>query len=79
VTNTLALDQPERDPRLIFETAAQHATMRVPIAAPGQRVDHIREQLTGQRYESASHVIVCDADTFRGVVTAGSRRRTARS
>jgi hypothetical protein len=62
-------DQPERDTDLIFETAAHHATARVPIAAPGQRMNQIREQLMGQRYESASHVVVCDADMFRGVVT----------
>ena len=69
MTSISALDQPERDSSFSFETAAAHATARVPIAAPGQRVNQIREQLIGQRYECASHVIVCDADTFRGVVT----------
>lgn len=69
MTSTSAVDSSTRGTDLIFETAAQHATVRVPIAAPGQHVNQIREQLIGQRYESASHVVVCDADMFRGVVT----------
>jgi magnesium transporter len=28
----------------------------------------VRQQLVGQRYETASHVIVCDQQTFRGLV-----------
>lgn len=56
-------------PFLTFETAAEHATARVPVAGPLQRVGDVRELLVGQRYESASHIVVCEADKFLGVVT----------
>ena len=52
-----------------FETAAAHATPRVPVAGPFQRAGDVRQLLVGQRYESASHVVVCEADTFLGIVT----------
>jgi magnesium transporter len=55
--------------RLSFETAAQHATRDVPIADPGQRIRDVREMLVGRRYESASHIVVCEAGQFRGVMT----------
>jgi magnesium transporter len=54
---------------LTFETAAEHATPRVPVAGPFQRADDVRQRLVGQRYESATHVVVCEADTFLGIVT----------
>src|SRR5688500_2050882 len=54
---------------LTFETAAEHATARVPVAGPSQRVGDVRELLVGQRYESASHIVVCEADRFLGIVT----------
>ena len=37
--------------------------------SPVQRVGDVREMLAGQRYESASHIVVCEADTFLGIVT----------
>jgi magnesium transporter len=52
-----------------FETAAVHATPRVPVVEPTSRVSAVREMLLGSRYDSASHVIVCQADRFIGVVT----------
>jgi magnesium transporter len=55
--------------RLSFETAAQHATRDVPLADPGQRIGDVREMLVSRRYESASHIVVCDARRFRGVMT----------
>jgi len=54
---------------LNFETAAEHATARVPMAGPLQRVGDVREFLVGQHYESASHIVVCEADKFLGIVT----------
>ena len=60
---------PEGETHGTFETAAEHATARVPVAGPFQRVGDVREHLIGQRYESASHVVVCEADTFLGIVT----------
>jgi len=52
-----------------FETAAGHATPRVPVAGPFQRAGDVRQLLVGQRYESATHIVVREADTFLGMVT----------
>jgi len=60
---------PESQTPVTFETAAEHATARVPVADPFRRVGDVRDQLIGQRYESASHIVVCEADTFLGIVT----------
>src|SRR5688572_22604442 len=60
---------PEGQIPVTFETAAEHATARVPVAGPFQRVGDVREHLIGQRYESASHIVVCEAGTFLGIVT----------
>jgi magnesium transporter len=65
----LTREPPEGETHLTFETAAEHATPRVPVAEPFQRVGDVREHLVGQRYESASHVVVCEADRFLGIVT----------
>jgi magnesium transporter len=54
---------------LTFETAAAHATAHVPVAEPLQRAGDVRLLLAGQRYESASHVVVCEGHTFLGIVT----------
>jgi magnesium transporter len=51
-----------------FESAAEHASLQVPIGAPGQSAGEMRQRLAGQRYESASHVVVCDGQTFLGVI-----------
>lgn len=59
----------DRNGRLSFETAAQHATRDVPLADPGQRVGDVRERLVGRRYQSASHIVVCEDERFRGVMT----------
>ena len=52
-----------------FETAAQHASTNVPIITPAQRVREALEALTGRCYESASHIVVCEADQFAGILT----------
>ncbi len=51
-----------------FETAARHACSQVPVVTPSQQVDAVLQQLAGQRYESASHIIVCGGRKFLGVV-----------
>jgi magnesium transporter len=53
---------------ITFETAAHHAGNEVPVFTPSRRADEVRQQLVGQRYECASHVVVCDHQTFLGVV-----------
>jgi magnesium transporter len=54
---------------LSFETAAEHATRNVPLVEPNQRLSDVRRLLVGSRYESASHIVVCDGDRFLGVLT----------
>lgn len=54
--------------RLTFETAAAHASTQVPVAAPATRAGDLRQALVGQRYESATHIVVCEAGTFCGIL-----------
>jgi hypothetical protein len=54
--------------RLSYEVAAEHATARVPIFAPGTRVGQMRAELVGKRSDSATHAVVCDEGSFRGIV-----------
>ena len=54
----------------LFETAAQHATAAVTIAARRQLVGEVLRNLTGHHYDSASHIVVCDeGERFAGLVT----------
>lgn len=57
------------DSHVSFETAAQHATSDVPIVDIHHRIRDVRDVLVGRRYESASHIVVCEAGRFRGVLT----------
>lgn len=57
------------DTHLTFETAAEHATTGVPVVGPHDRVGDVRARLVGQRYDSASHIVVCEAGGFLGMVT----------
>jgi magnesium transporter len=47
---------------LQFETAAEHHTRRVPIAAPGDKVETARAALLDRRFDSVAEIAVCDAD-----------------
>ncbi len=51
-----------------FETAAAHATRRVPVAGPRMTAAELRAALAGGAYESAAHVVVCEGERFRGIV-----------
>jgi magnesium transporter len=51
-----------------FESAAEHATARVPIASPAERAGVLRAALAGNAYASASHVVVCEGGSFRGIL-----------
>lgn len=68
MATTMTVPAPNGHNRLSFETAAQHATRDVPLADPGHRLSDVREMLVGRRYESASHIVVCDTSRFRGVL-----------
>lgn len=47
---------------LQFETAAEHHTRRVPIAAPEDRVETVRAGLFNRQYDSVAEIAVCHAD-----------------
>ena len=53
---------------ITFEIAAEHTCTKVPITSPSQRAAELRETLVRQRYESASHIVVCEGDKFCGIV-----------
>jgi hypothetical protein len=39
------------------------------VVGPFELVNDVRARLVGQCYESASHIVVCEADRFLGMVT----------
>ena len=51
-----------------FETAVEHACVRVPVASPTQRAEETHQTLVGQFFESASHIVVCEGDKFLGIL-----------
>jgi magnesium transporter len=57
------------DTHLTFETAAEHATAGVPVVGRLERASDVRARLVGQRYESASHIVVREAEIFLGMMT----------
>lgn len=50
-------------------TAAEHASVNVPVAAPTDSVDQVLAAMRGRRFDSAALIAVCDADRLVGVVT----------
>src|SRR3989304_1138748 len=58
-------------PELAFETAIEHASMRVPVASPGSRAGDVRGALLGQRFESAGSVAVCEDGRLVGLLSMG--------
>ena len=54
--------------RVDFETAAQHATARVPVLAPQQPAGEVRGTLAGGHYDCASHLVVCEDGRFLGML-----------
>ena len=60
-------DRPQKQ-GLNLRTAAQHATRRVPVVAPDRMAGDARAHLAGQRYDIASHILVCDGERFQGLI-----------
>ncbi|MBI4757069.1 MAG: magnesium transporter [Betaproteobacteria bacterium] len=54
--------------RIPFEIAAERATPRVPVVAPTATAGELRRVMEGRRYESASHIVVCEGERFAGVL-----------
>jgi magnesium transporter len=60
--------QPQARERL--RTAAEHASTRVPVAAPTELVTDVLSRLRGERFDSATVVAVCaDGDQLVGLAT----------
>ena len=50
------------------QSAGAHASTRVPVASPHDRVGVVRGSLVGRRFECASHVVVCEDDRVVGIL-----------
>jgi magnesium transporter len=53
---------------LTFDSAAAHASTQVPVVSPTARAGEIWASLKGGCYESATHLVVCEGDQFRGIL-----------
>jgi magnesium transporter len=57
-----------QSPHIAFETAREHLTARVPVAAPSARAGAVRLALAGQRFDTVAEVVVCDGEHLAGLV-----------
>jgi magnesium transporter len=71
----------EAAPQDLLGVASEHATARVPLAHPSDRVDAVRATLAGNAFDTAQEVAVLEDDELVGVVpielllaTDGARR-----
>jgi magnesium transporter len=54
----------DSDLRFRGPTASGH----VPVAAPSATAAHMRDEMVGNRYDSAAHIVVCDRGHMEGLV-----------
>lgn len=54
--------------QLRFESAAEHATSRVPRARPDDSASAVREMLVGSPFDSVAEIAVCEGDRLVGLV-----------
>jgi magnesium transporter len=52
----------------MFETAVEHLSSRVPVAAPNARAGEIRQALIGQRYDTVAEIVICEDDRLVGLL-----------
>ena len=64
----MSVEQLANNTHVTFEIASEHASTSVPIASPASTIAEVRQAMIGQRYETASLVIVCEVGKFMGVV-----------
>lgn len=50
------------------QPAGRQATTEVPIASPDDMAGSVRTALAGRRFDCATHVVICEADRFAGLV-----------
>ncbi|MGH7830800.1 MAG: magnesium transporter [Candidatus Binatia bacterium] len=54
--------------RPIFETAAEHVVAQVPVADPDAKAGALRKSLEGRRFDTATHIAVCEKGKLVGVL-----------
>jgi magnesium transporter len=59
---------PLADETSLLDTAAEHATTRVPIAAPHESTQTVFARIVDGGHESVTDIAVCDGDRFVGLV-----------
>jgi magnesium transporter len=63
------LDSPAQPAPLIFETAAEHLSHRVPLASPDDLAGAVRQSMAGQAFDTAVAVAVCEAGRLAGLLS----------
>lgn len=51
-----------------LQPARDHASVDVPVVAPGLSKSGILRAMAGRKYASATHVAVCEDGVFRGII-----------
>lgn len=64
----MTTEKSSRSKRTLFESAAMHATRKVPVARAADRAGTLRQAMLGQSFDCASHIVVCAGEQFSGVV-----------
>ena len=55
-------------PQVVFETAAEHLTSRVPIAAPTAQAGDIRRSLEGYAFDTVAEIAICEDGKLVGLL-----------
>ena len=61
--NSIECNKPEG-----FETALEHSCRAVPVVQPESTIAEIKTLLWNGRYDCVSHIVVCAADKFAGIL-----------
>lgn len=64
----MSADTPAVDAPVRRETAAEHASTRVPLVSPGTTAGEARRGLVGREFDTASHIVVQEAGKFLGIL-----------
>ncbi len=54
--------------RLVFETATEHVCKNVPRTAPDVQASALRQSMSGQQFDTATHIAVCEGNQLVGVL-----------
>ncbi|HSV56691.1 MAG TPA: hypothetical protein VLH39_06225 [Magnetospirillaceae bacterium] len=64
----MQLKAPDEAEHGLLETAAQHASRRVPTVAPTATAAEVLRGLVGNQFDAANHIVVLDGNQFRGLL-----------